>query len=318
MQAHHTRQRWTLLFVATILLSACAGPGSQTIGILSLSPAHDYVIDELKAHLADEGYTDVEWVYAGAAGSMDALTPLAEELVAADVDVIYTMTTPAALAALTATDSIPIVFNAVGDPVASGIVANLVQPGGNATGLKAGGFFPKQPSYLLSLVPDATHAVLLSDPTDGAAVASVAPMQSTLDALGIDHTLVEVSTEEELREAMAALPDTDGIIVSPHSFFVSNASTVVGLVEELGLPTVAGSDMHTLGYLAAYGPTFSQMTIQIVPTLIEVLKGDDPGDIPVINADFNLRINTDAATRLGFEVPQAAISEAVELFSSSG
>ena len=107
------------------------------LGLLQPGAPPEPLVDAIRARLRELGYVegrDLTVEARWAEGKLERLDALAAELISLNVDVIVAFTTPAALAARHATNTIPIVFTAVGDPVGAGVVASLARPGGNATG----------------------------------------------------------------------------------------------------------------------------------------------------------------------------------------
>ncbi|MBN1584041.1 MAG: sugar ABC transporter substrate-binding protein, partial [Anaerolineae bacterium] len=130
-----------IFFIITgLLLAACGSrPKTYTIGVINIVPALDATLEGFKEGMIELGYIEGEnitYIYEGATVEMDKIDAVAQSLVAAEVDLILSLTTPASRAAQRATTGtdIPVVFVPVTDPVGAGLVASLRQPGGNMTG----------------------------------------------------------------------------------------------------------------------------------------------------------------------------------------
>ena len=150
-------------------VGASTNPKAVTIGVVNISPSLDPVLDGLRAGMAEAGYVEgenVTYVYAGATGNLQGLAPAAEALVENGVDLIVAIGTPSSIQAKRAIEGsgIPVIFVPVYDPVASGVVESLLRPGGNLTGIRAGGFVPKNLEWLLRIAPESKHLYVPHNP----------------------------------------------------------------------------------------------------------------------------------------------------------
>ena len=188
-EAQHAQKVWRIGFLS----SGSALPGQP-------------VAAAVRAGLRDHGWVEGQNIvveYRWAEGSAEKLPPMAAELVAMRVDLIVTTSTPAALAAKRATAQIPIVFGMVSDPVASGLVASLAHPGGNATGWS--NILPDMGGKLLSLireaVPRASRIAVLGDPTNPGKVLELKAIRDQARLLGLVIQSVEAPTPGALDAA---------------------------------------------------------------------------------------------------------------------
>ena len=141
------------------------------LGVLQPGAPPEPLLENIREALRDLGHIegrDLVFEVRWAEGRQDRLAGLAAELVGLKVDVIYTFTTPPALAARRATTTIPIVFSGVGDPVGTGLVTSLAHPGGNATGLSvlATELSGKRLEMLREIIPTASHVAMLWNDTN--------------------------------------------------------------------------------------------------------------------------------------------------------
>ena len=204
-------------------LSSRAGTSApvRRIGVLANEPWP--ALEGLHVGLDELGYgegADLLIEYRFAEGAAERFYGLAAELVGRPVDVIVTCGTPATLAALKATSSIPIVMSA-GDPVGAGIVASLARPGGNVTGLSSqtAGGEEKRLELLKELRPNLLRVAVLSNPTNPYCVIAVQHARPAAAALGLSLDVAEVSAVSELDAAFRAIsqrrPDAALVIADP-------------------------------------------------------------------------------------------------------
>jgi len=199
-----------LLYTATGRAQQKAMP---VIGFLSSSSLGPSAPSLAAFHqgLSEAGYVEGQNLaieYRWAEFRYDRLPALAADLVARQVEVIATNGEPrAALAAKIATPTIPIVFNAISDPVSFGLVASLARPGGNLTGVSpmTTELMPKRLELLSELVPQAGVIALLVDPNNVSTEPRIRDMQEAARAKGVELPILKASTESEIDDALASL-----------------------------------------------------------------------------------------------------------------
>src|ERR1700730_8996648 len=167
--------------------------------------------------LSETGYVDglnLAIEYRWAEGRYDRLPALAADLVGRKVEVIATIGMPSALAAKSATSTIPIVFNVGTDPVADGLVANLARPGGNLTGVTiiSTELMPKRLELLSDLLPRVGVVALLVHPNNPSTDPQSRNLQKAAHAKGMQLHILKAGTESEIAAAFAAIVQlhTDG------------------------------------------------------------------------------------------------------------
>lgn len=257
----------------------------------------------------------VEYRYAG--GSDERLPSLAEELLGLNVDVIVSVTTPATIAAMKATRTIPIVFAAVADPTASGFVASLARPGGNVTGVSlilhdiAGKLF----ELLSELVPGISRVAILWGPASAPgtrvfeqAVTAARKLQMTAQPVEFQDDRARL---ESVFEAMAA-GSAEGLVVLISPSMVFWRSSIAELALQHRLPVTSSWTYLTHeGGLASYAPDFQVVFHQAARLVDQILKGANSGDLPVEQPTrFELFINLKTARALGLTVPPSLLLRA--------
>jgi putative ABC transport system substrate-binding protein len=242
-------------------------------------------------------------------GQYNQLPAMASELVRRPVDLIVAQAPPAALAARTATTTVPIVFTVGVDPVATGLVASFGRPGGNATGvtLISGPLGQKRLELLRELVPKATVVALLVNPTSPDAPPEIRDVQAAAQANGLQLRLINASTPAELDSAFAALAAQrpDGLLIGGDPFYVIQRRKIVAQVARTGLVAVYPFREFTeVGGLMSYGTNIANAYRQVGIYAGRILKGAKPADLPVMQpTTFELVINLKTARTQGFDIP---------------
>jgi len=307
-----------VLLLVVALLTACGKPQPKTftIGIVNFSPTLDAVVDGFKAGMTERGYVEgenVTYVYEGVVANIDALDPAIQKLMAEDLDLMFSLTTPATQKvkqAFAGTD-IPIVFAPVTDPVTSGVVDNLTNPGGNITGIRTGGSIPKGLAWLLAIAPGTTRLFVPHNPDDGSSVQGLAELTEPAVALDLELVMAEARTADELAAAMDVIPeDVDAIFMLPSGVFSRQVATFVDTTVEHKLPAVSVGPHCEAGMLICYGHYYPPMGKQASRLADQILQGAAPGNLPVENAEFFLGINLQTAQAIGLDIPDDILQQA--------
>jgi putative ABC transport system substrate-binding protein len=273
--------------------------------------------------LRDSGFIEgqnLSIAFRWAEGRYDRLSGLAAELVDLRVAVLFTAGgSPAALAAKAATQTIPVVFSAVTDAVRIGLVASINRPGGNFTGSSLFTFdiAAKGAQFLKELLPAATAIGFLVNSSNPTAELYMKEGVSWASALGISVHVLSASTEQELDGAFASTSrlGVGGIVVPAEPFFDSRRDTIVALATRYAVPTVYWFREYVLaGGLLSYGASLPDAYRQGGIYVGRVLKGEKPGDLPVIQpTKFDLVINLKTAKSLALTVPDRLLAIADEV-----
>ena len=250
----------------------------------------------------------------------EARQRFAKELVALQPDLILSSVTPTTAALLQHTRTIPIVFATVADPVGSGFVASLAQPGGNVTGFQVweaslGG---KWLELLKEIAPGVTRVAMLFNP-------SVAPyaesflnsFKAAASSFAVEPIAAPVWDTSSLESTIVAqaLAPNGGLIVVPDTFTDVHRAEIILLAARSGLPAVYPRRPFTeLGGLLSYG-TDQFDTYRRAATYVDrILKGEKPSGLPVQTpVKFELVINLKTAKALGLNIPVALQQRADEL-----
>ena len=250
-------------------------------------------------------------------GEFARLPALAAELVRLKPDVIVAQVTQAAIAAKTATASIPIVMIGVSDPVASGLVASLARPGGNVTGTSAvaAGVVGKQLELLRELVPDATRIAVLWNPANRVfQEQQLNEARAAARELKLQLRFAEAGSADEIEQALAgaAREAASALLVMGEPVFVTHAARIGALALSHRLPSASGSRLNAEGgALISYGPNYDDAYGGAAAYVDRILKGAKPADLPVErSARFELIVNARTARALGIALPQSLLLRA--------
>jgi putative ABC transport system substrate-binding protein len=299
-------------------------PAMPVIGFLDSSSAHEYApfLAAFRAGLNEAGLVErrnVAIEYRWADGRYDRLPVLAAELVRLPAAVLVATGITAAVAAKTATSTVPIVFNTGGDPVRFGLVASLNRPGGNVTGVASLGkvLVAKRFELLRELVPKADAIAFLVNPNNAVAELDTSDAQTAAAALGQKLIVVKASSEGDIDAAYATVAQQrgGGLLQQLDPFLQSRRDQLVALAARYGLPAIyERRDFAVAGGLMSYGTSLSDALRLVGSYTARLLKGEKPADLPVQQpVKFELVINLKTAKALGLDVPPLLLARADEV-----
>jgi putative ABC transport system substrate-binding protein len=315
------------IIVATALgvsLASYAGSGQPsaemaTVGILRLGQGSPAVFEAFQEGLRALGYVEGEtltFVIREALGDEAALPKLAAELVQLQVDVIFAGGDAAVRAAKQATSTIPIVMLVSGDPIGSGLVASLNQPGGNITGVT--GLSPRASARRLEVlkqtVPTLSHVAVLFNPDDETKTVDRQQLQVTARALGLRLYSLAIRSAEEFEPGFRTMVKerVDGLVVLSTAFTSFHRAQIIKLAAEHRLPAMyERKEFVEAGGLMSYGTSLPDMLRQAAVYIDNILQGANPGTLPVAQANkFELAVNLETANALGITFPSSLLAGA--------
>jgi ABC-type uncharacterized transport system substrate-binding protein len=282
------------------------------------------ILRTFRQGLKETGYIEGENMsieYRWAEYQYDRLPKLAADLAGRRVAVIAATGGAApALAARSATTTIPIVFLAAEDPVRLGLVASLARPGGNLTGINIfnAELTTKRLEFLRELVPAATRVAVLVNPADASNTeATLRDVETAARAMGLQIRVLNASSIREIDAAFASFvrDRPDALFVGADPFFNSRRMQLAILAARHAVPaTLANRDLVEAGGLMSYGSNIRDAFRQVGVYVGRILRGAKPADMPVIQASkFELVINAQAARMLGLAIPDKLLATADEV-----
>jgi len=252
-------------------------------------------------------------------GTSATMQKYAAELVALAPDVILADSSAALSPLLQATQTIPIVFAIVADPVGAGYVETLARPGGNATGFTPFeyGVAGKWLELLKEIAPRVTRAAVLRDPAIAAGPGQFGALQAVAPSLGVELRAVNVRDADEIERSIAgfAQGSNGGLVVTGSAAAAAHRDLIVTLAARHRLPAVYNARLYgEIGGLVCYGADFLDQFRRAAGYADRILKGEKPADLPVqAPTKYELVINLKTAKALGLDVPPSLLARADEV-----
>ena len=300
-------------------------PAVPVIGFLISATRAGYArqVADVKAGHENAGFVEGQNLaieYRFADEQYDRLPGLAADLVQRKVAAIFTTgSVVSAVSAKAATITIPIVVANGSDPVRYGLVASLNRPGGNVTGMT---FYhselgSKRLQLLRELLPKTELIAFLVNPTNPNSHSDAMEMQVAAQVIGLRCLVVNAAGERELDAAFATIWErhAGGLIVNNDAVFQSRDVELIALAARYAMPTMwTASRFPQRGGLVSYGTDTSEMLRQAGVYVGRILKGEKPGDLPVMRpSKFELVINLKTAKALGLTIPPNLLATADEV-----
>jgi putative ABC transport system substrate-binding protein len=272
--------------------------------------------------LGETGYVEGRNVaidYRWAEDRYDRLPSLVADLVSRKVDVITAGNFPAALAAKSATSTIPIIFEVGVDPVERGLVASFSRPGGNLTGFTSVSIelMSKRVELLTDLVPQARVIALLVNPNNPTTERVVRDVLEAANAKGVQLRILKAGAESEIGTAFASLVElrAGALAVMGDPLFNTRRELLATLASRHAVPAIyVYREFVLAGGLISYGPSQPAIFRQAGIYVGKILNGAKPADLPVQQpTTFELVVNLNTAKALGLTVPPAILARADEV-----
>jgi len=298
-------------------------PAMPVVGFISARSAADSSreVVAFRQGLAETGYEEgrnVAVEFRWAQGQFDPLPAIAGELVRRPVAVLVAVGLSARVAKA-ATTTIPIVFGTGLDPVEEGLVTSLNRPGGNVTGATflSALLGAKRLGLLRDLVPGADVIALLVNPNTNVGQAQTKDVQEAARALGQSLVVLHGGSDESIDASFAALTQQHvaALMVGADPFFDTRRDRLIALAARHQVPAIYQLREYALaGGLMSYGASITDMYRQIGLYVGRVLKGEKPGDLPVVQVTkFELVINLKTAKALGVKISDNLLTLADEV-----
>jgi len=297
---------------------------ARLIGMLlgqSSDPATLAFLTTFKDALQRLGWTDGRNVRINARWAVDPdrLRTHAAELVGANPDVIVAGGTSALVPLRQATQTLPIVFAQVSDPVRGGFVESLTRPSGNITGIAfyEYTFVVKWLELLKQIAPPVTRVCLMYDPTNLGNSRQLPEANAAAPSFGMQSTSYPVRDPAEIERALEQFKpgSAGGLMVLPNPVTISYRDEIISLAAKHRLPAVYPYRFFVIsGGLASYGVDISDLYRGAASYVDRILRGEKPGELPVQFADkFELVINLKTAKALGLDPPLSLLARTDEV-----
>lgn len=316
-----------------LALAACvaASPGGALaqqkiarVGYLFSFPRGEgeHLWQACRAGLRELGYVEGKNIVVEprwADGDYQRLPALVQELLGLKVDVLVTAATPPSRAAMAATKTTPIVFVAVGEPIAVGLVKNMARPGGNITGLSllTNELSGRRLKLLVDCVGKARTVAVIQNPANRVHATFLEQTRAAAESLGVRLAALDAHGADEINRAFdaARAAKADGAIVFDDPVLWGQRKRFVALAEQAKLPVMYGyREFVDEGGLISLGPDRIDHYRRTAIYVDRILKGAKPAELPVEQpVKFELVINVKSAKALGLTIPQALLLAADEV-----
>ena len=298
----------------------------RRIGVL-MSTAVDDPQDPARLAAFAQGLQELAWIigrnlridYRWSASSPDSARKYAAELAALAPDVMLASGTIALAAVQQISDSIPVVFINLVDPVSGGFVESLARPGGNTTGflLFEYGISGKWLELLKEIAPRVTRVAVLRDPTQSSGTGQLGAIQSAASQLGVEFRPVGVRDAKEIERGITDFGrgSNGGLIVTAGTQAREHRELIIGLAARHRLPAVYFNRLFVeAGGLISYGADTIDPLRRAANYVDRILRGEKPADLPVqAPTKYELVINLKTAKALGLEIPATVLARADEV-----
>jgi putative ABC transport system substrate-binding protein len=310
-----------LALAAAMAISLPVRAQDVTVAVTAIveHPALDAVRDGVRDALAEAGYKDGEnlkFLYESAQGNPATAAQIARQFVGEDPSVIVPISTPSAQAVVSSTRDIPVVFTAVSDPLAAQLVKDMEKPGGNVTGLSDMSPVGEHLALIKEILPEAKSIGYLYNSGEANSVALLAVLKAEAEKAGLEVVESAATKSAEVQGAARALVGrADAIYVPTDNTIISALEGAVAVAEESKLPLfTADTDSVSRGSLAALGFNYYDVGKQTGQVVVRILKGENPGEIPVkVASGSDLVVNKGAAAKMGVSLPEGVVGRATRV-----
>lgn len=309
------------LFVGTF--SGCSKKDDKfTIGIVQIveHPSLDTIREAFIEQLRTEGYVDGENIvidYQNAQNDQTNLNTISKKFVNNQYDLILAIATPSAQSAVGATTEIPILFAACTDPIGSGLVTNMDNPGKNVTGTSDAVSAQMIMELAQEITPEFKTIGALYNSSETNSIAVVEDLEEYASLNGLKVIKGAVSNSSDVQQVTNSLVDKVDILFSPIDNTIASAMAIVAkTAADTSIPLYVGADsMVKDGGLATYGVNYSILGKETGDMAIEIINGKKPGDIPVRTmSETKIYLNKTTADKIGVTIPEDIFAQAAEVF----
>lgn len=322
-----------ILTIAMVLsVAGCGTQGSTTnttassekkkVGIIqivehpSLNTIRESIIKELEA----KGYKDGQNItidYQNAQGDQTNLKTISQKFANNKYDLIIAIATPSAQAVISETKTIPVIFSAATDPVGSGLVKDLNNPGGNVTGTSDRVSADKIMELAKRITPNIKTVGALYNSSETNSVSVINNLKEYAQKNNLTVVSATVTNSSEVQQAVNSLVGKVDAIFSPIDNTIASAMPLVAqTANKAKIPVYVGADsMVKDGGLATYGINYTVLGKETADMAADVLKGKKAGEIPVkMMTDMDIYVNQGTANAIGIKLPEDILKQAAQVF----
>jgi putative ABC transport system substrate-binding protein len=312
--------------VALPLAARAQQLGTRRVGMLIPYTENDQfwqsIFKVFLAELQKLGWVDgrnARFDYRWAGADPERMRADAAELISLEPAVIVTFSNQSASILGRQTRTIPIIFAPAGDPVGSGLVANMARPGGNMTGFAAyeSAIAGKRVALLKQIAPHLTRLGVFYTPGGAGSLAQLRVIEAVAPSLNLSTTAIAALDPEEIERAIDAFArePNGGLAVLTGPAVALNRFRILALAAKHHLPAIyAGRYSVIHGGLMSYGTSDEILFRDAASYVDRVLKGEKPGDLPIqLLTKFELVINLKTANALGLTIPETLLATADEV-----
>ena len=323
-----------LSLMMVLSLAACGSSSTEKstesqevikIGVMQFGEftALQNAYEGFKAGLEEEGFVDgqnIEITYLSAAADTSNCPTIADTLINNGSDLIFSIATPSVSCIKEKTTTIPVVFTAVTDAVASGLIESNENPGANITGTSDMNPVAEQIDLLKELLPDAETVAVLYCSSESNSAAQYEMAKEQIEQLGMVCVQKTVSSIDEVKSAIESLRGSvDAIYIPTDNVLSDGMATVAAAANECGLPTIVGEPGQVQnGGTATYGIDYFELGKQSAKMAVEILSASNPveaaGKMPVQfqTSGCETAINEASVEALGLTVPESILQRATK------
>lgn len=313
------KKYFSVMIILSLILTlgACSGSGDSgtvyKVGICNYvdDASLNQIVDNIQARLktlgTEKGVT-FKISYDNCNADANVLSQIIANFIADDVDLMVGVATPVAMAMQTATEdnAVPVVFSAVSDPLAAGLVASLENPGSNVTGTSDYLDTNAIMNLIFAADPDADKIGLLYDIGQDSSTTAIAEAKAWLDGKGIAYIeRTGTNADEVMLAAQALVADGADAVFTPSDNTVMQAElSIYEILADAGIPHYAGADSFALnGAFLGYGVDYANLGIETANMVADILLNDkSPAQTPVMTFDNGTAtVNIEICDRLGFD-----------------
>ena len=315
---------FAVLIVAAIIAAAQTTDRVARLGFVDPNARSSSIAyeDVFWRRLHDLGWvkgTNLIVEYRSAEGRPDVLPALMTDVLKSKIDVLVTTSTPGALAAKKATDKVPIVVLAMGDPIGTGVAASLAHPGGNLTGFSietteevTGKFL----EFVQETVPRVSTLAVIANPDNPLNPRMIGHLNAAAAARRLTLRVFEVRAQQDLSPAFSAARQVaQAALVLTDPLTVTHRKAITELAARYRIPTLYTMlEFMREGGLIAYGTNQTAIRRRAAEYVDKILRGANPGALPIEQpTQFRLVVNLKAAKAIGLTIPQSILLRADEV-----